>query len=69
MQCDSRGSKRVSGGLLWAGAAACLVVAGCSEIHPAPNEEGGGIIDSPTQEQDQFHQEEEDAQRGGGGRR
>ena len=33
--------------------------AGCSDITPEPNDEGGGVVDSPTNEADQMRQTEE----------
>jgi hypothetical protein len=49
-----------------------LVAVGCSEIHPAPNVEEGGVLDSPTHEADSMRhmeerQEQNRASRGGGG--
>jgi hypothetical protein len=66
MQCD----RKLFVGLLLASAAACFA-AGCSDITPEPNDEGGGVIDSPTHEADQMRQieqqQQENRQTGGGG--
>jgi hypothetical protein len=51
--------------------------AGCSDITPEPNNTGGGVLESPTNEADTMHQMEEQQQEnqrmggggGGGGRR
>jgi hypothetical protein len=45
---------------------AIVAVAGCSDIHPAPDVEEGGVLDSPTHEADSMREEE---QRQEGGRR
>jgi hypothetical protein len=62
--------RRLFGGLLLVGAMACFA-AGCSDITPEPNEEGGGVLDSPTHEADQMRQmeeqQQENRQMGGGG--
>jgi hypothetical protein len=61
--------RRFFAGLLLAGAAAGLA-AGCSDITPEPNDEGGGVIDSPTQESDQLRDTEERQEgEGEGGRK
>lgn len=39
-------------------------LAGCADIHPEGNDVEGGMIDSPTQEADQFRQHEERANEG-----
>jgi hypothetical protein len=57
--------RRITARLLLTGA--LVVVAGCSDIHPAPDDEGGGVLDSPTHEADSMRQEEERQQEGGGG--
>jgi hypothetical protein len=43
--------------------------AGCSEIHPAPNAEQGGLLESPNHEAEALRRAEERQQqnRGGGG--
>lgn len=64
MHLDGQTTKHASGGVLLVGAAMCLVAAGCSDITPAPDEEGGGIIDSPTHEADALR--DEDAREGEG---
>jgi hypothetical protein len=70
MYGDSARLKRVCCGVLLVSAAACLVATGCSDIHPEANDEGGGVLESPTNEADQMRQEEqqqEEQQREGGG--
>jgi hypothetical protein len=45
---------------------------GCADIHPAPNDPGTGMLESPTDEADQFRRAEERAEEspeGGGERR
>jgi hypothetical protein len=42
-----------------AAAVAGFAAAGCSDIHPEANDEGGGVLDSPTHEADQERQQEE----------
>jgi hypothetical protein len=58
------------GGLLLMGVVACFAT-GCSDITPEPNDEGGGVLESPTNEADQMRQQEEqqeeNRQMGGGG--
>ena len=75
MYGDGYGLRRVSAGLLLMGVVACFA-AGCSDITPEPNDEGGGVLESPTDEADQMRQQEEQQQEnqmnrggGGGGRR
>jgi hypothetical protein len=48
-------------------AAAVAGFAGCGDITPEPNDEGGGVLDSPTHEADQMRQQEEQQQQQGGG--
>ena len=68
--------RRLFGGLLLASAVAGFA-AGCSDITPEPNDEGGGVLESPTDEADQMRQQEEQQEGqqreggggGGGGRR
>ena len=36
-----------------------MFAAGCSEIEPAPNEEGGGELNSPTHGQDSLREHDE----------
>jgi len=43
-------------------------LAGCADIHPEGNDVEGGMIDSPTDEADQFRQHEERQEEGGGRR-
>jgi hypothetical protein len=35
---------------------------GCADIHPAPNDPGTGMLESPTDEADQFRRAEERAE-------
>jgi hypothetical protein len=56
---DSQGLKRVFGGLFLVSVVACFAAAGCSDIHPEPNDEGGGALEAPTHEQDALRQEEQ----------
>jgi hypothetical protein len=63
MHCD----RRLFGGLLLVSAVAG-VAAGCSDITPEPNDEGGGVVGSPTDEADQLREGEE-REGGEGGRR
>ena len=66
MHCD----KGLFGALLLASAVACFAATGCSDITPEPNDEGGGVIDSPTNEADQLREGEERQEgEGEGGRR
>jgi hypothetical protein len=44
---------------------ACFAAAGCADIHPEPNDEGGGVLQSPTHEQDSLHEEEQRQEEGG----
>ena len=55
MHCD----KRLFGGLLLVSAVACFAATGCSDITPEPNDEGGGVVGSPTDEADQLREGEE----------
>jgi hypothetical protein len=59
MFSDSQGLKRVFGGLFLLSVVACFAVAGCSDIHPAPNDEGGGALEAPTHEQDALREDEQ----------
>ena len=64
--------RRLFGGLLLASAVACFAATGCSDITPEPNDEGGGVINSPTDEADQLREGEERQEgehEGEGGRR
>jgi hypothetical protein len=70
MHDDNARLRRVSCGLLLLSAVACFAGTGCSDITPAPNDEGGGVLESPTNEADTMRQEEqqqEGQQREGGG--
>ena len=62
MSSDSQGFKRAFGGLLLVSIAACLVATGCSDIQPAPDDEGGGLLESQTHEQDTLRESEEHQQ-------
>ena len=44
---------------------------GCADIHPAPDDSDSGMLESPTDEADQFRRAEErtDEEREGGGER
>ena len=37
-------------------------LAGCADIHPAPDDPGTGMLESPTDEADQFRRTEERAE-------
>jgi hypothetical protein len=67
MHCD----KGLFGALLLVSAVACFAATGCSDITPEPNDEGGGVLESPTNEADQMRQQEEQQEEnremGGGG--
>jgi hypothetical protein len=61
--------RRLFGSLLLVSAAAGFAT-GCSDITPEPNDTGGGVLESPTNEADQMRQQEEqqeENQRMGGG--
>jgi hypothetical protein len=65
MHCD----KGLFGALLLVSAVAG-VAAGCSDITPEPNDEGGGVVGSPTDEADELREGEERQEgEGEGGRR
>jgi hypothetical protein len=57
MDGDSSRVRRMCCGVLLAGVVAGFA-AGCSDITPEPNEEGGGVLDSPTHEADQERQQQ-----------
>lgn len=61
---DSERSRQVSGGLVMMSVVACLVVTGCSDIHPAPNSEEGGMMESTTHEADALRNVERQEQEG-----
>jgi hypothetical protein len=63
MHCD----KRLFGALLLVSAVACFAATGCSDITPEPNDEGGGMVGSPTDEADQLREGEERQEGGGEG--
>jgi hypothetical protein len=70
MSSDSAGLRRLFGGLLLVSAVASFAATGCSDITPEPNDTGGGVLESPTNEADTMHQEEqqqEENRMGGGG--
>ena len=60
MYGDSVGLRRLLGGLLLVSAVG--FVAGCSDITPEPNDTGGGVVESPTNEADQMRQMEQQQQ-------
>jgi hypothetical protein len=53
-------------GVLLVSAVASFAATGCSDVTPEPNDEGGGVLDSPTHKADQMRQQEENRQTGGG---
>ena len=57
MNVDSAKLRRVCCSVLLAGAVAGFA-AGCSDIHPEGNDEGGGVLDSPTHEADQEREQQ-----------
>ena len=69
MNGDDRGLHRAFGGLV----VACVIVGfaavGCSEIHPEPDVEEGGLLELPTHEADSLRRTEErqEQNRGNGG--
>jgi hypothetical protein len=65
MSGENGRSRRASGALLLASVIACFAAAGCADIHPEPNDEGGGVLQSPTHEQDSLHEEEQRQEEGG----
>ena len=65
MHCDRRRPKRLLGGLLLVSAVACFAAAACGDIRPEPNIEEGGVLESPTHEQDALHEEEQHQEEGG----
>jgi hypothetical protein len=64
MSSDSGGLRRLFGSLLLVSAVACFA-AGCSDITPEPNDEGGGVLESPTHEADSLREGEEREREGG----
>jgi hypothetical protein len=69
MNHDAAASKPRASCLLAVMALVWLAAVGCSEIRPEPNVEQGGVLESPTHEQDALHRAEQRQQqnRGGGG--
>jgi hypothetical protein len=67
MKRDVMGSSRAASWLLAALALAGFAAAACSEIHPEPNSEGGGVLEAPTHEADSLRRAEERNRGGGGG--
>jgi hypothetical protein len=69
MKRDMTGSNRAASCLLAVLMLAGFAAAGCSEIHPEPNSEEGGVLESRTHEADALRRAEERQQqnRGGGG--
>lgn len=68
MQRDSGRSHRAFRGLALASIVGFVAV-GCADIRPEPDVEEGGLLESPTHEQDSLRrvEEQEDRHRGGGG--
>jgi hypothetical protein len=58
MYSNSQSLKRLAGGLLLVSVVACFGTVGCSDIHPAPNVEEGGLLESQTHEQDTLREGE-----------
>ena len=52
-------------GLLLGSAVACFSVAACSDIRPESDVEEGGMLESPTHEQDALRRTEEHQEEGG----
>ena len=69
MNRDGRRSRRAFGSVLWMGLAAGVLAAGCSEIHPEPDEPTEGMLESPTQEADDLRESEARQDEEGGRRR
>ena len=69
MKRHSQSATQVGRSLALLATATALVAASCSEIHPEPNVEEGGLLESPTHEADSLRRAEERQQqnRGGGG--
>ena len=53
--------------MLLVSAVASFAATGCSDVTPEPNDEGGGVLESPTHEADEMRHQEENRQTGGGG--
>jgi hypothetical protein len=68
MAPDAKGSKRAPSCLLFVIALIGVAAAGCSEIRPEPDVEGG-VLEAPTHEADALRRAEErqEQNRGGGG--
>ena len=68
MKCHSGRRHRAFRGLVLASILGFAAV-GCADIHPEPNVEEGGVLESPTHEADALRrtEEREDQNRGGGG--
>jgi hypothetical protein len=58
MYRDSANLRRLCCSVLLVSAVAGFA-AGCSDITPAPNDTGGGVLGSPTDEADQLRETEE----------
>ena len=69
MNHDATRLKPVAPCLLAAVALVGFAAVGCSEVHPGPNVEEGGLLESPTHEADSLRRAEErqEQNRGGGG--
>jgi hypothetical protein len=65
MNGDLRGLRVL--GLVVASVIAGFAAVGCSEIHPEPNIEEGGLLESPTHEADAARREAERSRGGDGG--
>jgi hypothetical protein len=59
MFCENERPTRASGTLQWVSVVLCFAAVACSDIRPAPDDEGGGLLESPTHEQDALHEEEQ----------
>jgi hypothetical protein len=69
MRRDLSGSSRDASCLFAALAFIAFAGAACSGMHPEPDAERGGLLESPTHEADALRrvEEREDQNRGGGG--
>jgi hypothetical protein len=65
MFSGSYGLKRVFSGLILVSVVGCFAAAGCSDIQPEPNDEGGGALEAPTHEQDALREGEQRQEEGG----
>jgi hypothetical protein len=67
MSHDATASKPLASCLLAGVALVGLAAVGCSEIQPEPNAEQGGLLESPTPEQDALQRAQERQRQNGGG--